>query len=122
MARFAPLGFTLAPDTVALMRTMVDSGELDALVPERVWKEMERALGEPRRLVLVTDTFFEINGVSATIKRMLDEAMRRGADLIGGARDGEGGAAPASSSPSDSLSLKTRPCCGRCSVTPGIAV
>lgn len=39
------------------------------------------ALGEPRRLVLVTDTFFEINGVSATIKRMLDEAMRRGADL-----------------------------------------
>ena len=45
MARFAPLGFTLAPETVALMRTMVDSGELDALVPERVWQELRRALG-----------------------------------------------------------------------------
>ena len=44
MARFAPLGFTLAPETVALMRTMVDSGELDALVPERVWQELRRAL------------------------------------------------------------------------------
>lgn len=44
MARFAPLGFSIAPDTMALMRTMVDSGELDALVPERVWQELRRAL------------------------------------------------------------------------------
>ena len=48
MARFAPLGFTLAPETVALMRTMVDSGELDALVPERVWQELRRALASTR--------------------------------------------------------------------------
>lgn len=49
----------------------------------RISRDVRKAfeLGEPRRLVLVTDTFFEINGVSATIKRMLDEAMRRGADL-----------------------------------------
>jgi tRNA nucleotidyltransferase (CCA-adding enzyme) len=45
-ARFAPLGFTVAPETVALMRAMVASGELAALVPERVWTETERALGE----------------------------------------------------------------------------
>jgi tRNA nucleotidyltransferase (CCA-adding enzyme) len=44
MARFAALGFTVAPETMALMRTMVDSGELTALVPERVWQELSRAL------------------------------------------------------------------------------
>ena len=44
MARFAPLGFTIAPETMALMRTMVESGEVDALVPERVWQELSRAL------------------------------------------------------------------------------
>lgn len=43
-ARFAPLGFTVADETTALMRTMVEAGEVDALVPERVWKETERAL------------------------------------------------------------------------------
>jgi tRNA nucleotidyltransferase (CCA-adding enzyme) len=45
-ARFAALGFTIAPETLALMRTMTDSGEVAALVPERVWQETERALGE----------------------------------------------------------------------------
>jgi tRNA nucleotidyltransferase (CCA-adding enzyme) len=46
-ARFAPLGFTVAPETMALMRGMVATGEADALVGERVWRELERALGEP---------------------------------------------------------------------------
>jgi tRNA nucleotidyltransferase (CCA-adding enzyme) len=46
-ARFAGLGFTVAPETLALMRTMVASGEAGALVSERVWRELERALGEP---------------------------------------------------------------------------
>ncbi|MCC4619215.1 multifunctional CCA addition/repair protein [Xanthomonas cassavae CFBP 4642] len=44
MARFAPLGFTLAPETAALMREMAASGELDSLVPERVLQELRRAL------------------------------------------------------------------------------
>lgn len=44
MARFAPLGFTLAPETAALMRQMAASGEMDALVPERIWQELRRAL------------------------------------------------------------------------------
>ena len=47
-ARFAPLGFTVAPETNELMRAMVASGEVDALVPERVWQETQKALGEPR--------------------------------------------------------------------------
>lgn len=46
LARFAPLGFTVAPETLTLMRRMVDSGEADALVPERVWRELARALDE----------------------------------------------------------------------------
>jgi tRNA nucleotidyltransferase (CCA-adding enzyme) len=45
-ARFAPLGFTIAPETLTLMRSMVASNEVDALVAERVWQEMHRALGE----------------------------------------------------------------------------
>ena len=44
LARFAPLGFTLAPETAALMRQIADSGELDALVPERIWQELRKAL------------------------------------------------------------------------------
>lgn len=43
-ARFAALGFTVADETMALARDMVATGEIDHLVPERVWAEMERAL------------------------------------------------------------------------------
>lgn len=47
LARFAHLGFSVAAETLELMRQMSASGELDALVPERVWRELERLLGEP---------------------------------------------------------------------------
>ena len=47
MARFAPLGFRVAPETMALMREVVASGELEHLVPERVWQELVRALASP---------------------------------------------------------------------------
>ena len=53
-ARYAELGFRVAEETVALMRRMTGSGELTALVPERVWQETERALDESR-----PDVFFE---------------------------------------------------------------
>lgn len=53
LARFAPLGFTVAPETIALMRTMVERGEADALVAERVWRELERALAEPQPLAAI---------------------------------------------------------------------
>jgi tRNA nucleotidyltransferase (CCA-adding enzyme) len=43
-ARFADLGFTIAPETMALMRTMVANGETTALVSERVWRELEGAI------------------------------------------------------------------------------
>jgi tRNA nucleotidyltransferase (CCA-adding enzyme) len=48
MARFAALGFTVAPETMALMRQMAASGELADLVPERVWQELRRALASAK--------------------------------------------------------------------------
>ena len=52
-ARFAD--FTVAPETLALMRRMVEHGEVDALVPERVWQEIARGLMEatPSRMLAV---------------------------------------------------------------------
>jgi tRNA nucleotidyltransferase (CCA-adding enzyme) len=45
-ARFAPLAFHVADETMALMRAMVANGEVDHLVPERVWQELARGLME----------------------------------------------------------------------------
>jgi len=54
-ARFANLGFTVAEETIALMRSMVTNGEISSLVPERVWQETERALATDR-----PEVFFEV--------------------------------------------------------------
>lgn len=57
LARFAArlADFTVAPETLALMRTMVAAGEVDALVAERVWQEIARGLMErtPSRMFAV---------------------------------------------------------------------
>jgi tRNA nucleotidyltransferase (CCA-adding enzyme) len=56
VARFAArFGFAVAPATMSLMRRMVESGEADALVPERVWQEVSRGLLElePSRMLAV---------------------------------------------------------------------
>jgi tRNA nucleotidyltransferase (CCA-adding enzyme) len=56
VARFAArFGFSVAPETMALLRRMVSAGEADHLVPERVWQEIARGLQEPRpaRMVAV---------------------------------------------------------------------
>ena len=45
-ARFHHLGFTIAPETLALMKTLTESGELSHLTAERVWLETEKALNE----------------------------------------------------------------------------
>ncbi|MCC5858588.1 MAG: multifunctional CCA addition/repair protein [Ectothiorhodospiraceae bacterium] len=52
-ARYAPLGFQPAAETLAMARSMVADGEVDALVPERVWQETERALAETRPAAFV---------------------------------------------------------------------
>ena len=56
VARFAArYGFSIAPETAALMCEMVEAGEVDALTPERIWQELEKALGEsaPARFFMV---------------------------------------------------------------------
>ncbi|VAW83935.1 CCA tRNA nucleotidyltransferase [hydrothermal vent metagenome] len=67
-ARFAHLGFTIAEETMMLMREMVESGEVDALVAERVWAELDKALGEqsPSR-------FFEVLRECGALARLFPE-------------------------------------------------
>jgi len=67
-ARYARLGFTVAPETVSLMATMVTDGEVETLVAERVWSELVRALGEstPTR-------FFEVLRECGALARILPE-------------------------------------------------
>ncbi|MGV8921519.1 MAG: multifunctional CCA addition/repair protein [Pseudomonas sp.] len=52
-ARYAPDGFSIAPQTLALMQQLSDSGELEALTPERSWKEISRALMESQPQVFI---------------------------------------------------------------------
>ena len=47
-ARYAPLGFSIAEETMQLMQQLVESGEIAQLTPERVWKETHRAICEDR--------------------------------------------------------------------------
>lgn len=54
-ARLHPFGFSVAGETLALMRRMVEAGEVDALVADRVWKETESALSGQHSRV-----FFEV--------------------------------------------------------------
>jgi tRNA nucleotidyltransferase (CCA-adding enzyme) len=67
-ARYAPLGFRVADETLQLMRTMVANGEANALVPERVWTELQRALGEP-----CPDVFIQVLRDTGTLRVVLPE-------------------------------------------------
>jgi tRNA nucleotidyltransferase (CCA-adding enzyme) len=73
VARFAARfdGFRVAPETEALMRAMVASGEVDALVPERVWKEVSRGLMEAR-----PSRMFEVLRRCGALERVLPEVAR----------------------------------------------
>jgi tRNA nucleotidyltransferase (CCA-adding enzyme) len=67
-ARFAPLGFTVAEETQTLMRGMVAGGEVDALVPERVFAELAKALAEER-----PSPFFEALRACGALARLFPE-------------------------------------------------
>ncbi|MDD0811395.1 multifunctional CCA addition/repair protein [Curvibacter sp. RS43] len=68
-ARFAD--FSVAPETLDLMREMVDDGEVDHLVPERVWQEMARGLMADR-----PSRMFEVLRACGALKRLLPELDR----------------------------------------------
>ena len=68
-ARFAArFGFSFAPETLALMRAMVDNGEVDALVAERVWQELARGLMEQQ-----PSRFFTTLRECGALKKILPE-------------------------------------------------
>jgi tRNA nucleotidyltransferase (CCA-adding enzyme) len=67
-ARYAHLGFTVAPETIALMSNIVSAGELQHLSIERVWVEMEKALGERN-----PDIFFEVLRSCGALASLLPE-------------------------------------------------
>ncbi len=82
-ARYAHLGFTIAPETLSLMAAITDSGELNALPAERIWKEFERALGErsPQQFFLtlkkcgaLKTLMPELQTTSTKIYQALDQA------------------------------------------------
>jgi tRNA nucleotidyltransferase (CCA-adding enzyme) len=68
-ARFAD--FSLAPETLALMREMVEAGEVDALVAERVWQELARGLMEDK-----PSRMFEVLRACGALARLLPEVQR----------------------------------------------
>lgn len=70
-ARFAHLGFTIAPDTFALMQNMVIAGEVDALVAERVWAETSKALNEQ-----TPSRFFEVLRECGALVKLFPEIDR----------------------------------------------
>lgn len=67
-ARYHPLGFRVAEETMRLMNDMVRAGEADALVPDRVWKESEAALGESHPQI-----YFEVLRSCGALKAVFPE-------------------------------------------------
>ena len=67
-ARYAQYGFTVADETLDLMRQLTESGELNALTPERVWKETSRALMEDH-----ADVYFEVLRACGALKVLFPE-------------------------------------------------
>lgn len=67
-ARYHALGFVIAPETLLLMQELAESGELDALTPERVWKETSRALMEAH-----ADVYFETLRACGALKVLFPE-------------------------------------------------
>jgi len=67
-ARFADHDFQVADETLALMRGMVENGEVDHLVAERVWQELEGALGAK-----MPSRFFEVLRACGALKRLFPE-------------------------------------------------
>ncbi|PAV26584.1 tRNA nucleotidyltransferase (CCA-adding enzyme) [Tamilnaduibacter salinus] len=70
-ARFHPLGFRVADNTQRLMASMVTSGEVDHLVPERIWQETRRALHEK-----APDVYFRVLHHCGALARIIPSLAR----------------------------------------------
>jgi tRNA nucleotidyltransferase (CCA-adding enzyme) len=67
-ARFHSLGFTIAKETLALMSNISQGGELEALTPERVWQECDKALNTDNPQV-----FFQVLRDCGALKALFPE-------------------------------------------------
>lgn len=76
LARYAHMGFHVAPETIELMRSMVNAGEVDALVAERVWKELDRALGEKN-----PEKFFEVLDQCDALQKLFPQLEMNSANI-----------------------------------------
>jgi tRNA nucleotidyltransferase (CCA-adding enzyme) len=79
VARFvARFGFDVAPETQALMREMVQAGEADALVPERVWQELARGLMElePSRMFEVLQECGALERIAPETEKLFEDPAR----------------------------------------------
>lgn len=91
LARFAARwpDFQIAPETENLLKTIVQNGEADALVPERVWQEVQTGLKEqkPGQMIRVLmdcgawSAITKVPAVSAKCLKALDWCAQRGASL-----------------------------------------
>jgi tRNA nucleotidyltransferase (CCA-adding enzyme) len=76
-ARFAQYGFTVADETKEFMREMVRSGEINSLVAERVWKELERALQEKN-----PEQFFQVLSACEALPVLFPESRGTAIGLL----------------------------------------
>jgi len=89
LARFGPK-WSVAPETMKLMHSMVAIGELDALTPERIWKEISRGLTEPSPLLMTgllqdlglfsRPVMADYAGVHASVTQGFTSAVQAAAD------------------------------------------
>ena len=97
VARFAArFGFSIAPETAALMRVIVDSGELATLSPERIWQELAKGLSEahPSRLLVtlrecgaLAALLPEVDALYAVSQSTRDRAVTNAGDNVARALD-----------------------------------
>ena len=86
LARFAARwpDFHVAPETQALLRQLVSAGEVDALVPERVWQELARGLTEraPSRMIELLRSCGALARLAPQLDRWLSDDRQRAAALL----------------------------------------
>lgn len=110
-ARFAHLGFTVAAETLDLMRAIADSGELGSLSPERVWNETDLALatGSPQVFLAVLE---DCGALPRLLPELVDSDAARSRLAAAAAASADGrvrfAALAADLSPSDASRLGER--------------
>lgn len=81
-AKFKHLGFTIAPETLLLMKSMTDSGELDTLSDERIWRETHKAL-KTQNPEAFFQVLLDIGALKKHFPKMTSKGIQTLTDLMG---------------------------------------